>query len=353
LTNIISTPVGNSSVAWADFDDDGDLDILLSGQKSYSEDTNYISTIYRNDGNDIFTELTGLGLTGVSMCSVASGDYDNDGDLDILLSGNSDNNPTTKIYRNEGNFIFNEHTNMGIQDVEYCSVAWGDYDNDGDLDFLLAGRIVNDKFSKIYRNEITPEENTPPLAPVNLNHTYINDTLTISWDNATDDLTPQNGLSYNCIIGTSSLGCQKVSPMSDISTGWRKVVDHGNTNQNTFWKYTNLDDGIYYWSVQAIDHCYLGSPFADEEIFIITSHQKMISFDHINIYPNPTKGKIMIETENKLKIIKIEIVDLNGRIIYLSKKYNSPINLSKQPKGIYFVKVITEEGVAIEKVVLQ
>ena len=69
-------------VAWGDYDNDGDLDILLAG---YTESA-YVSKVYRNDGGGAFTDI-GAALTGVRDCSVAWGDYDNDGDLDILLAG--------------------------------------------------------------------------------------------------------------------------------------------------------------------------------------------------------------------------------------------------------------------------
>ena len=72
-------------------------------------------------------------------CSVAWGDYDNDGDLDILLTGDSDTYPISKIYRNNGDNTFTEQTSIALTGVFCCSAKWGDYDNDGDLDILLTG----------------------------------------------------------------------------------------------------------------------------------------------------------------------------------------------------------------------
>ena len=73
------------TTAWGDYDNDGDLDILLAG---YTGSGN-ISTIYTNDGDGTFTELTGAGLTDITAAKVAWGDYDNDSDLDILLTGDT------------------------------------------------------------------------------------------------------------------------------------------------------------------------------------------------------------------------------------------------------------------------
>ena len=131
------TGVLYSSLAFGDCDNDGDLDVLLAGcpTNTYT----YTSKIYRNNSNASFTEITS-GLPGVGYCSTAWGDYDNDGDLDILLTGGSANNPysISKIYRNNGNNTFTD-INAGLTAVTGSSSKWGDFDNDGDLDAIENG----------------------------------------------------------------------------------------------------------------------------------------------------------------------------------------------------------------------
>ncbi len=84
-------------MAWGDYDNDGDLDILLAG--STGSDS-AISRIYRNDGGT-FTDIE-AGLPGVFSGSVAWGDYDNDGDLDLLLTTSGIGIGTSGLYRNDG-----------------------------------------------------------------------------------------------------------------------------------------------------------------------------------------------------------------------------------------------------------
>ncbi len=132
------------SVAWGDYDNDGDLDILLTGRG--------MTRIYRNDGGGVFTNINAA-LMGLHNTSVAWGDYDNDGDLDILLTGGNLSNDTfTKIYRHDGGSNFTD-IGAALTDVQNGSVAWGDYDNDGDLDILLSGYTGLGGISKIYRND--------------------------------------------------------------------------------------------------------------------------------------------------------------------------------------------------------
>ena len=72
----------------------------------------------------------------------------------------------------------------------------------------------------------------------------------------------------------------------------------------------------------------------------------------VSIYPNPTNGKITIQSEG---IEKIELIDLQGRIFYVSEeKCNiSDIDFGEKSKGIYFVKIQTSKGIITKKIVLK
>jgi hypothetical protein len=145
------TGVQDGSVAWGDYDNDGDLDILLTGWDGSAD----VSKLYRNDGALGFSEVA-AGLDGVSASSVAWGDVDNDGDLDILLTGSNAGTRVSKVYRNDGGGVF-AGGSAGLTAVWRSSVAWGDFDNDGDLDILLAGATggypITNPVSKVYRND--------------------------------------------------------------------------------------------------------------------------------------------------------------------------------------------------------
>lgn len=71
---------------------DGDLDLFIAGQTSDAKQ----SKIYRNDGNDIFTDIN-ADIIGVYYCSSDWGDCDNDGDLDIVINGKSNAGAVTKF----------------------------------------------------------------------------------------------------------------------------------------------------------------------------------------------------------------------------------------------------------------
>ncbi|NES68515.1 MAG: hypothetical protein F6K24_26420, partial [Okeania sp. SIO2D1] len=153
-TDVSLTGVYYSAVATADFDNDGNTDILLTGQDSSN---NPVSKVYTNDGSGGFSENTDVSLTGVHYSAVATADFDNDGDTDILLTGitrDGSNKPISKVYTNDGSGGFSENTDVSLTDVGYSAVATSDFDNDGDIDILLTGEDSSDNFiSKVYTND--------------------------------------------------------------------------------------------------------------------------------------------------------------------------------------------------------
>jgi hypothetical protein len=136
FTNVITDLPGvtQGAVAWGDFNQDGRLDILLTG---YTQ-TGAVCQVWRNLGNGAFTNMN-VGLPGIYQSSVALADYDNDGKLDIVIAGlNSQAQPICQVWRNTGNWVFT-NINAGFTGIYSGSVAWADFDHDGRLDLLLSG----------------------------------------------------------------------------------------------------------------------------------------------------------------------------------------------------------------------
>jgi len=139
----------DGSVEWGDFDGDGDEDILLTGQ----EKSKAICWIFRNDRNNRFTNIN-ANLRGVSFGVGKWCDFDIDGDLDVIVSGTDNSGMViTELFRNDdGHFA---PMNLGFSNLRLSDIAWGDYDNDGDEDFVINGETQSGKFeTRLYRNNL-------------------------------------------------------------------------------------------------------------------------------------------------------------------------------------------------------
>ena len=127
--------VAGGSASFGDIDNDGDLDILMTG-KGIKGDACHL---YRNYGDGYFAEIS-TGLTGISHGGAYFADLDGDDDLDILLAGSSSKQkePVFQIYRNEdGGFM---PTEMDMGGLKHITADFADYDHDGDLDILMTGK---------------------------------------------------------------------------------------------------------------------------------------------------------------------------------------------------------------------
>jgi len=185
------------------------------------------------------------------------------------LTGSGSSGLFSKVYKNVSG-VFTD-INADLPGVSSGSVSWGDYDNDGNLDILLAGYTSTESILKIYRNTNTLA-NVPPGAPTNLQSSAISiNKISLSWNKATDTRTPQNTLTYNIRVGTTAGSSNIVGPMASLSNGFRRIPASGNAEfKNSGYAIDNLTPGItYYWSVQAIDQGFAGSLWAPESSFTL------------------------------------------------------------------------------------
>ena len=127
-----------SIVSFADYDNDGLMDVAFGGN-------NTAEALYHHESDGTFTDVTAsAGLTPkLNSQGIAWGDYNNDGLLDLYISRGKQNGSGVlgnTLYRNNGDGTFTDVTlTAGVDDgTNTWAAVWGDYDNDGNLDLFVA-----------------------------------------------------------------------------------------------------------------------------------------------------------------------------------------------------------------------
>jgi hypothetical protein len=249
---------------WGDHDADGDLDILVAGNIQEAGGT-YATVLrtYRNDGGT-YTATTIPG-DWLDLHAATWADYDSDGDVDLLATGSFVGSGEilgrSEIYGNEAGVF----TPLGVSlPAPVSSVGrggsftWFDVDGDRDLDYFVAGAYyvpggngLVEARMHLYRNG-APAANAAPSAPESLIATPGTGGVMLSWDAAADDGTPAAALTYELVV----------RPSGSAPGGAARPPEPGNVSAVTGWQLRGLPPGDYTWSVCAVDSAFNGGPAA-------------------------------------------------------------------------------------------
>ena len=143
------TAVWKSAAEFIDIDNDNDLDLLICGEDASNTST---TNLYKNNGSGSFSLETGIPFDNVNLGDIAFADTDNDGDQDILLTGVNDSSQyIAKLYINDGN-SFSLLPNTPFPGTSLHSSSFADFNNDGKLDLLHLGNSSDGLIGHIYEN---------------------------------------------------------------------------------------------------------------------------------------------------------------------------------------------------------
>ncbi len=208
------------SNAWGDYDNDGDLDLAVSLGTGEVR-------LYRNDSGG-FTSVgaaAGLPQAGYELRGLSWGDYDGDGDID-LLGGATANDKLTKVFRNDGAKFTDVAAEIGltVPGRSARQTNFVDYDNDGDLDVYAADRtgentlFRNDsgRFTRVFAG-VGPTDKRPTVGACWLDYDHDGDLdlFLANQSGATDALWRNDGTAF-----------VDVAPAAGV-TGPRRTTDEG------------------------------------------------------------------------------------------------------------------------------
>ncbi len=359
-------PMRNASVSWGDYNGDGYPDMLLCGDDETDEER---VSLLMNVSEGQFLEIMGSEYGDFMKLSGAKGaftDYDNDGDLDIFLSGL--HFEELKVY----SLLYAQHDTgfstvySGLEDFS-GKVVHGDMDLDGDMDMAYAGLDENydQQVSGIYEN-VLDIPNQAPAVPGNIKTVVDEAGVKISWDRVDDPENTPESNTYNLRVGTAPGLSDIVSPVADPS-GFKMLARPGNVLHSTDVILSDLAPGTtYYVSLQAVDHNFLASAFTGDFSFVtgdtstVNTAEAAISLIDLRSYPNPSRERTVVSyTLDQPGVIALDLLDINGTIVrtlvngYRGKgEHHQVLYSADLPAGTYLLRFTRDHETKVATVLV-
>jgi hypothetical protein len=341
LSNTLLPEFQGPGAAIEDIDGDGDLDIIISTSDKNDE---FVADTYLNDGNANFTPSGSTAFTPVKFAAVAFIDVENDGDADVIISGIQENDAAlTRLYLNDGLGNYTEDTNTNFVQLAADDVDVADTDNDGDLDILMSG--LTDAFDVrtiLYLNDGDGE--FTELTTTGLQNTFAGTNAIADLDNDGDqDIvivgSQDGGLPNIFNIVYENLGNNEFEPA--ITLGGEYIAacvvdDFNGDEQSDIIIQGFVDKTNFYWNTSEV----LSIPNVEDNF---TTHK---------IYPNPSNGTFNIQISNT-EPTSLKIFNLNGQLVYqnslLSNKNELNLNL---PSGLYIAIINNNNSSQTHKLII-
>lgn len=295
----MADPIQTWSSAWADYDNDGDMDAMV-GASSTADGTH---KLMRNNGDGTFTNITaGSGWDTNASLNIEhiAHDFDNDGLVDIMGGGN-------KIMFNQGNMVFAPSA------VSFSVGSVGDINNDGFLDVQNGATVYKNNGNGNHWLKIA-------FQGIQSNSNGIGARVEIygAWGKQIRDVRSGDGFKYMSSLN-AHFGIGTATTITQVIIRWPSgIVD----------TYNNITPDQMLVVVE-------GATLSNEQ-FNSTA---------FSLYPNPAQNEINIHTTNSdLLFESFKIFDLNGKMILETSNLNAPINVSNLATGQYILLASDNNG---------
>lgn len=350
----ISSGGGNYATLFTDFDNDGDTDIFISKCSGPP------CQLFRYDGGNNYTNVSavaGINVTPIQTWSSAIADFDNDGDMDIIITASSGSHhffrnnfditgtlsAFTDITLNSG---WDSNSSTNIDNIAY------DFDNDGFVDVLGGG------------NKIMFNQGNLTFYPITYSGISVGAVGDLNNDGFLDI---QSGTTIRYAVpntnkwlkvalqGNQSNG-NGIGTRIEIYGAWGKQIRDIRSGEG--FKYmsslnahfgigqaTAITQVVIKWPSGIIDT--INNPAVNQTLMVIegstleTNSNSSLAF---SLYPVPATKMLNINPANNQVFIKAQVVDMSGRKVLKTAVLNSSINVESLNKGTYVLLLTDENG---------
>lgn len=355
---------GNYGTIWIDYDNDRDMDLFIAKCRGGNTSAK-INELHRNNGDGTFTNVAAM--PGVNLAdpiqtwSAAWGDYDNDGDMDVFIGASSFADGGHKMMQNNGDGTFTEITSSMGPDVNSLGTdienIAADFNNDGFIDILTDGNIMGNNGDGTFTRFTS---NIPANGAVgDLNNDGYLDVLNAN------NLHLNNGGSNRYVkirlVGTQSningIGARIEVNSTSLGTQIREIRSGegfrfmGSLNAHFGLGTDNLVDINVYWPSGAISSI---NGQSVNDLITITEPNNTASLvdtvsDELIIYPNPTNNTLYVELPVINENMIYTIFDTNGRRVLNAALISKSIPINSLSKGFYFLRIVDGNKIKVKK----
>ncbi|MFT6996997.1 MAG: hypothetical protein ACJAQ4_000742 [Cryomorphaceae bacterium] len=350
---------GNYGSIWTDYDNDGDIDMFIAKCRGGNNEIK-INEMHRNNGDGTYTEVgEEIGLADpVQTWSSAWGDYDNDGDMDVFVGASSFSDGSHKMMVNNGDGTFSDMTvGTGLESLGGTSIEWvtHDFDNDGYLDIMGgAGNILKNNGDMSFAITNVDFFNGPVGDLNNDGFLDVVSNSQIQYNDANEN----NYLVVNTIGTESNLNgigsritvyTESFSQIREIRSGdgFRYM-----SSLNAYFglgQDAEIDSVVVNWPSGNTDVIY--NPEINTSLSI-TEGSNPLSIESeieasLKVYPNPAINELFIDASENLIGSKVDIYDVQGKRVQSGILNSNRVDVSSLETGNYILQIVLGE-VAVE-----
>ncbi|MBK6542423.1 MAG: VCBS repeat-containing protein [Flavobacteriales bacterium] len=346
---------GNYGSIWIDYDNDHDIDLFIAKCRGGTNNPAAVDELHRNNGDGTYTEVaSSMNLADYHQSwSAAWADYDNDGDLDILIGASSFTNGGHKLMRNDGSTFTNITPGSGFDTFTGTTNEWTthDFNNDGYADVLGGGDMMMNNGDLTF-TQVNVDPGNGPIGDLNndgfldvLNGTtmHLNDGNDNNWlrVHTVGTVSNKNGIGARVEV-TSALGTQ----IRDIKSGdgfrhMSSLMAHFGLGTDT-----HVDQVTVYWPSGLVN--VVQTPAINEvltvEESISTALPRPTEPPGITLFPNPAGDELFLQGNFDPYGSVFSVLDIAGKRVLGGTLMNAPLDVSALSPGTYMVRIDSPIG---------